>query len=1548
MAKKLVYKYTFTPGGAGAGTIVVNGNWKERSLLLITNVTDNIIIYNFAQSGLGGSTSYSATTNKTTITLDYDTSSMSASDELQIFVDQEYDEVEFGESFVDPVHKLRVSTPENLIDTDFEYGLQSTKWETLELVNNIPSIYSTNGGVSIGQINNVSAINGSDLITVTCGVAHDLSVGDPIEVQGLNSRTAEGKYLVTNVQSTLVFSYKASAVQSTTGDIKTAYVTVIPGTFFAASDITYNVNESLTTNNANPSTITFNTDYSHGISTSTSLYITNTVGKKTFSISTTSGAAADGDAVVRLSDSSLYLPKHNLYNNQRIYITPTGSGAVPSVDAGAPSPTDDTTINAVYESVKTACDSIQSTMGSDASRIYTNYSNSSSYAFYTYSNLTNVSTTDGGDNHYQYLQYGDYAGNSAMSIYLYGSSTSYYNWSGGMSNEGADLLYTGSPIDYGSYIIRYSGSLGDANLANKGLYWQNTPYVAGQYTPYIIQVKQFPDPATMGDSSFNRYYYFDYSYQTKRYVNSTSYTSIYNTTQNIRQSAGSGWYYTYGSTYHRPSNPYLGYIKLDILLENDNWSGQYHTGNSNWSQYYFGNTYTFYHSHTTQKGAHYRIEVLLPIDDDATYTKYGTSGTTINTATMVSTIVNQIVSDVSYPQWGNPTGINTVFTKVLNSNRIQIANSISGSTYTFAGVGTAPLTVETDQTTGVLDDYYTVSGVTTSTVSIGSSVQISPRILNITSTTGIQTYNDVSYIYYEGGHGLSNGQKVVFDVVTGTTITGLTSGTTYYAIVADDQYVGLATDVTSWQSSTSGIATTGAAPASESTYKLSIYSIAGRVAAAGTIGITSTAPTVVNGYNTKFTSNYRSGDQFVIKGQGTPATYLTNTIASVVNDTKLELLTSAGITTSNANHYLDTKVNVRSDGTFIHRPFDGGVEITAGTSPNSSIVRQTRKYFRYQSGKGIQCSIAINFNPFRPVRLVEGVGTAVTMTTEYPHGLGIGNTITVQGASDSAYNGTYDITASTDFTFSYTAGSSVSEANPTGFTEYAIAGYENAAVRCGLFDFQNGFFYEYDGNTLYAVRRSSVQQIPGRVTCTKNSNIVVGSNTRFNDVLSDGDMIVLRGQSYKVTDVVSNTEIHIQPKYRGISQSGIIATKTIDTRVAQSSWSIDSCDGTGPSAYTLDVNKIQMAYFDYSWYGAGKIRFGFKDTVGRVRYVHEFVHNNKQNEAYMRSGNIAARYEVVNTGIPTFVPSILHWGTSVIMDGRYDNDDSYLFTASGNTLTFTNGNVDTATTNAAGSIYRQRVYGSYSNYYLRLSFPVADASKFSAGIPLYTSDGELNGETVSFTGYGSSTVFYVYIFLADGYQTPAVYPNVPNATAVSIGGLSAGSSDVDLNSLIPLISVRLGPSVDSSLVGAIGERDIINRMQLKLKELGISSSHNSIISVILNGNLSNISYSNIGSPSLSQYIAHSAGDTVDGGTTIYKFRASGGTEDANGKRLSEASTFDLEGLSDLGNSILGGDGVFPNGPDVMTICATPVDSSEVTATSAYIISSRVSWSESQA
>jgi len=68
-------------------------------------------------------------------------------------------------------------------------------------------------------------------------------------------------------------------------------------------------------------------------------------------------------------------------------------------------------------------------------------------------------------------------------------------------------------------------------------------------------------------------------------------------------------------------------------------------------------------------------------------------------------------------------------------------------------------------------------------------------------------------------------------------------------------------------------------------------------------------------------------------------------------------------------------------------------------------------------------------------------------------------------------------------------------------------------------------------------------------------------------------------------------------------------------------------DGTGASLYNLDLTRMQMFYIDYTWYGAGAIRFGFKNNRGEVIYCHRIPNNNINTEAYMRSGNLVARYE---------------------------------------------------------------------------------------------------------------------------------------------------------------------------------------------------------------------------------------------------------------------------------------------------------------------------------
>ena len=90
-------------------------------------------------------------------------------------------------------------------------------------------------------------------------------------------------------------------------------------------------------------------------------------------------------------------------------------------------------------------------------------------------------------------------------------------------------------------------------------------------------------------------------------------------------------------------------------------------------------------------------------------------------------------------------------------------------------------------------------------------------------------------------------------------------------------------------------------------------------------------------------------------------------------------------------------------------------------------------------------------------------------------------------------------------------------------------------------------------------------------------------------------MIVIRGQSYKVTNVNGASTIEIAPAYRGVTGTGVIITKTVDTKISQANWSVDPCDGTGPSGFNLDLKKIQM---DPTWITLGMVLVKL-DSVGR-------------------------------------------------------------------------------------------------------------------------------------------------------------------------------------------------------------------------------------------------------------------------------------------------------------------------------------------------------------
>jgi hypothetical protein len=724
----------------------------------------------------------------------------------------------------------------------------------------------------------------------------------------------------------------------------------------------------------------------------------------------------------------------------------------------------------------------------------------------------------------------------------------------------------------------------------------------------------------------------------------------------------------------------------------------------------------------------------------------------------------------------------------------------------------------------------------------------------------------------------------------------------------------------------------------------------------------------------------------------------------------------AGITSSRTfTYYANTApaanptggvVYVRPPGQFLHRPFDGGVFFTSNANANfETATRQTRRYFRYQSGKGLQVSSGTIIKPNLQIDSLTASGTTIgsiiTVQTKEQHNIQAatpGTQITIIGANETGYNQTYSVTSVTGYnTFQVTALAALTSTTASGNYSCNVTSWYGCTNRLGTFDAQNGIFFEFDGQTLSAVRRSSTFQLSGKVSITNGSNTVTQTNaafpTRFAKQLNIGDFIVLRGQSYRVIDIASDTSMTISPSYRGATSDYVIISETIDTKYPQSTWNIDKCDGTGPSGYNIDLTKMQMFYMDYSWYGAGFIRWGFRGPDGNVLYCHKVINNNVNTEAYMRSGNLPARYEsesrppttqitatlgssdttVGVTSTAGFAPS----GTLCIRNaeiyeyvnyagittnsftgltrGRSGTASLALTVASGSnvaTATTTNLQVGQRVISSTGLGIPEGTYiSAIGSGTITLSQAATAANPTVAAVPM----GAASGQTFTFSATDPTAVefaFPTYGPSISHWGTSVIMDGRfdDDKSLVFIYGQSTGTT-VGANATRALFSIRVSPSVDNGISAAFGARDLINRMQLTLRALDVaaiptSGNANLLVQAFLNGVPSSATtwtnaVGNVAgriNSSLAQIADYSAGSTtVTGGEVTAGFFVGSG-----------ANSIDLSQVRDLGNSILGGGGttantqIYPDGPDTLTIVVT-----NLTSVSCNVFG-RLSWTEAQA
>jgi hypothetical protein len=194
---------------------------------------------------------------------------------INSYPDNSGGEVNFPDQLIDPVSKFRVSNPENLIDTDFEYGLQPTKWETVELINNTPSFFSKSGDTTIDGISSIITNAGTREIIVKTELDHGLAVGIPINVTGTKSITADGAYIINSIPDPQTFTYLCKDNQSDTNSILDLYSSIITGEFFQGSQLRISDSDGIVTDAEGTSILTVTTNTTHGFGENTPFYFLN-------------------------------------------------------------------------------------------------------------------------------------------------------------------------------------------------------------------------------------------------------------------------------------------------------------------------------------------------------------------------------------------------------------------------------------------------------------------------------------------------------------------------------------------------------------------------------------------------------------------------------------------------------------------------------------------------------------------------------------------------------------------------------------------------------------------------------------------------------------------------------------------------------------------------------------------------------------------------------------------------------------------------------------------------------------------------------------------------------------------------------------------------------------------------------------------------------------------------------------------------------------------------------------------------------------------------
>jgi len=1582
----------------GVSSIRVIGQIDPASILLITDVDSGNILYSFADpansisvtykqgrssgdgnllSDLDWPTWWQTSDSITTIDLSADTSTLTVDSNIQFFVEEAAQTIRPWEFGTDAIERMRVAAPQAMLDADFEYGLQPTKWQALGTLRMYPSTYEVPGSdltvlscVTDASVN--TGFFGSSLITVTTSGVHGFTVGQPISVKGLNSTVsgfarAEGSFLVYSVPSSVSFTYYASARVGTSNEqsLLTSFIQIRQAQFFTGASI------------GQPSFSVF----TNGTTLSVVTALLATTGATSFvyiGSAPTVGSPITGPAEIPVGTSvsgtvgaasvTTNVLLNTLVTDTQISLTNlTGIQTSMALDVGGTASTINTIVGSAlslsnqlgvaYKGRDGVNNAVTGTLTAPVG-VGAQFNVTRSAGVYTLVQTPGASPTP-----FNY-QKGD-------RLKILGTSLG-----GATPANDVNILITaaGTGGDIDSFTFTGTSILGGATYLNIG----HTSYTGSTGSGFQINVTRTGGTGTYSISSVAAGTGYVVTEQVTfagtlfggtsptndivLEIASVTGTGDVLTFTPVGSPVGSSGDVTYSGT-AAPNVSHLGNgAEFNITRSNGAYSV---TLNNAGTLYEEGNTVAV--SGTTLNGA-------TPTND-ATIEITGVTGGVIDTITISgvgyagdSITVYPTVS-ISEPITGNiaagtalnvgaiatvqvdfqaPHGLvpgTTILSQVTSQPAPELASTartITGSgTWSVAALGGTFVAVRSGATAtqrstngqtwaagGALDstaswisvaagrvsgvDYFVViaSGSTSAAWSVNSGQSWTAAALPSGANWSKVTYGDGVFVAVSTGgtaaaYSTDGGANWSASTLPSSgTWTGVASGligtSTYFVAVAsggtvaayspdygvnwiatgalpasatwsavsygNNRFVAISSGSTNAAFSTNGTTWTLSTLPSSSTWNEIIY---GDDVFLITATGTTSALTSFTGETGSFTARtlaasstwdslaytYYTGQgfgRFVLTDQATTALEINLTsanhqlgtgphvVSSVPSPATIRFVARTTGIINISGSSITGVVYARPDSFFVHRPFDGGVQLGTGNpSHGAQAIRQSKKYIRYQSGKGIMYTTGGLFAPSYNLSGATASGTAVNSLITFTaddtdHGVQAGCVIETIGFVSFEYNGEFTVESVIDAR-SFTARSAVVLSTTTALLgtecKMLIKYWHGSTVRIGAFDEQNGIFYQYDGEEMAVVRRSSTNQLTGTIAVNTDSNQITGTGTRFQDQLKVGDKIVIRGMSHLVTQLNSQTAMTVAPDWRGANNiTGARVCITEELYVPQSQWNLDKLDGTGPSGYNLLPWRMQMLGMQYSWYAAGFIEWMLRGADGKFVFLHKIRNSNTNTEAYMRTANLPVRYEVENRSALSELYSAVNSSQTTIelVDARRFPDNGVIYV--GNELISYNGKSGRSLTGCT----RSASFGSFTSGINRV-YTGGTASSYSVGtgVTLVSCTA-----TPTISHWGSA-------LLTDGlFDEDRGYIFNYAATGLSVSTAKQTA-----------FMIRLAPSVSNALVGDLGERDLLNRAQLLLNEVAVTTDTGSgtvVIEGVLNprnypANPSNITWTGLAS-----------------------------------------------------------------------------------------------------